>query len=478
MAPALLDKTKQEQTTLEVLQRSDPAVEQVLGNAAHVCLYVMRVENQTWERKNVEGSLFLLKRRTNPRFQIVVLNKLSTENYTEAVHGGFEVELSEPYLMYTQGDGKVHGIWFYDEKDMASIAGLLNRVKAGLPSPDVLPSNLQADTSAAAGRSEDDRGFWDRQAPAQPPQQAQAQGAPQATQGPQTGRTASSQPPQPAAPAPSATALQPAGGADDSDSHTLTALLNRAQLGSRQPSSTAPVPPALMGPSGPAAAPARPGGGRPTAPVSSSAAPPLPLPPSYFQQSAQQPPLPAPVSTAGKHSVTSLEELQRGLADAAGLQQQGMELRPPPLPQHPPQLLQPPSAPQQDPQSSAALRAANGALTALLAGADKRSSSYIADGQGFTPRAAPTTQPPPASLPPHPYATMGPYGPGLSSMQLVEAGGARAREALQQQQPSIRQGAPTPQQQQALLRLALGQLVQRPAFLDMMAEELRVVGLL
>ncbi|GFH23244.1 hypothetical protein HaLaN_20831, partial [Haematococcus lacustris] len=106
----------------------------------------------------------------------------------------------------------------------------------------------KADASAAAGRSEDDRGFWDRQAPAQPPQQAQAQGAPQATQGPQTGRTASSQPPQPAAPAPSATALQ-------------------------------------------------------------------------------LPPLPAPVSTAGKHSVTSLEELQRGLADAAGLQQQGMELR-------------------------------------------------------------------------------------------------------------------------------------------------------
>lgn len=33
---------------------------------------------QTQERKNIEGSLFLLKRRTSPRFQLAVLNKLST----------------------------------------------------------------------------------------------------------------------------------------------------------------------------------------------------------------------------------------------------------------------------------------------------------------------------------------------------------------------------------------------------------------
>lgn len=29
------------------------------------------------------------------------------ENYTEAVEGGFHAELSPPYLMYTQGNGKV-----------------------------------------------------------------------------------------------------------------------------------------------------------------------------------------------------------------------------------------------------------------------------------------------------------------------------------------------------------------------------------
>jgi hypothetical protein len=30
------------------------------------------------QRKNIEGSLFLIKRRAQPRFQMLVLNKLST----------------------------------------------------------------------------------------------------------------------------------------------------------------------------------------------------------------------------------------------------------------------------------------------------------------------------------------------------------------------------------------------------------------
>ena len=88
-------------------------LQQVLATAGHVCLYYMHVSTQQWvgrqgmlprgwlcrhmvawrsssichrlapafgiqTRKNVEGSLFLLKRRKAPRFQMMVLNKLAT----------------------------------------------------------------------------------------------------------------------------------------------------------------------------------------------------------------------------------------------------------------------------------------------------------------------------------------------------------------------------------------------------------------
>jgi hypothetical protein len=112
------------------------------------------------QRKNIEGSLFLIKRRTQPRFQMLVLNKLSTgavvcttaavssiwptrtawgvlskwsscitymkltllfcdrhvsllisvvaaDNYTEPIHGGLELESNPPYLMYTHGNDEV-----------------------------------------------------------------------------------------------------------------------------------------------------------------------------------------------------------------------------------------------------------------------------------------------------------------------------------------------------------------------------------
>lgn len=36
------------------------------------------LSNPPQERKNVEGPLFLVKRRSQPRFQLIVLNKLGT----------------------------------------------------------------------------------------------------------------------------------------------------------------------------------------------------------------------------------------------------------------------------------------------------------------------------------------------------------------------------------------------------------------
>jgi mRNA-decapping enzyme 1B len=47
---------------LTVLQRLDPAVEDILITAAHVTLYDFNIELNQWSRKDVEGSLFVVKR--------------------------------------------------------------------------------------------------------------------------------------------------------------------------------------------------------------------------------------------------------------------------------------------------------------------------------------------------------------------------------------------------------------------------------
>ncbi|GAX73372.1 hypothetical protein CEUSTIGMA_g825.t1 [Chlamydomonas eustigma] len=161
---------------LQTLRLVDPDVDEVLETAAHVCLYHMHVTTQQWVRKNVEGSLFLLKRRREPRFQMMVLNRLSTDNYVETVHAGLDFEVNAPYLMYTHGNSEIHGIWFYEQQDLDRLSALLDRVKSGLPRADLLPQNAPSSEGAS---------FWDREVtvikePVRPPPQPQPQQAPSA----------------------------------------------------------------------------------------------------------------------------------------------------------------------------------------------------------------------------------------------------------------------------------------------------------
>ena len=78
-------------------------------------------------RKNVEGTLFVVKRRVEPRFQFVVLNRLSTENCREDLIGAFEFELSPPYLLYRNSE-EVNGIWFYKQEECDEMSALFDKI--------------------------------------------------------------------------------------------------------------------------------------------------------------------------------------------------------------------------------------------------------------------------------------------------------------------------------------------------------------
>jgi hypothetical protein len=48
--PLIKDVTATAATNLNVLKRTDPDVEEVLGTAGHVCLYGFDVETKQWAR--------------------------------------------------------------------------------------------------------------------------------------------------------------------------------------------------------------------------------------------------------------------------------------------------------------------------------------------------------------------------------------------------------------------------------------------
>ncbi|CAM6046851.1 unnamed protein product [Sphagnum compactum] len=148
-----LDQNSTKELNLTVLQRMDRHVEDILTTAAHVTFYQFRVEDSQWSRKDVEGSLFVVKRRTHPRFQFVVMNRRSTENLVEDLLDDFLYEVQVPYLLYRNATQEVNGIWFYNPRECEEVAKLFQRL-LGTPSLSFQSSSEYQELEPMAGMLE------------------------------------------------------------------------------------------------------------------------------------------------------------------------------------------------------------------------------------------------------------------------------------------------------------------------------------
>ena len=81
----------------------------------------MRAHHVMQQRKDIEGSMFVVKRNCQPYFQLIVKNRLSTIDMVQDITTEFQMQAMDPYLIFRsrespQSDVKViHGIWFYDQ---------------------------------------------------------------------------------------------------------------------------------------------------------------------------------------------------------------------------------------------------------------------------------------------------------------------------------------------------------------------------
>ncbi|CAN0879435.1 mRNA-decapping enzyme-like protein [Linum grandiflorum] len=123
-----LDHKTTKLLNLTVLQRIDPFIEEILITVAHVTLYQFNIDTSQWGRKDVEGSLFVVKRNAQPRFQFIVMNRRNTENLVENLLGDFEYEIQLPYLLYRNASQEVRGIWFYNPSECDDVVNLFNRI--------------------------------------------------------------------------------------------------------------------------------------------------------------------------------------------------------------------------------------------------------------------------------------------------------------------------------------------------------------
>jgi len=150
-----LSEDTRRKANLRVLQRLDNRVEDIVESASHVGLYEFSQSEQKWDKKPTEGSLFLVKRscEASSRFQLIILNRSSAENWTLDVTSRMQLQNTDPYLILRQkeeGQSEILGIWFHNGNERDNIASLLTKAIQSLESlPPKVESNIDPAIAAA-----------------------------------------------------------------------------------------------------------------------------------------------------------------------------------------------------------------------------------------------------------------------------------------------------------------------------------------
>lgn len=141
------------------LQMSDPAICDVLGQAQYVGLYTMkegRTGNPEWEKASIEGAMFIVRRSTEPKYNVIIKNQLGNDDLIEVPSADWDLDIHPNYLLYRTGDGDIKGWWFHDDDErkhiLEEIQMVLDDLKGNRNAPKVEswvgPMNTVGDAAA------------------------------------------------------------------------------------------------------------------------------------------------------------------------------------------------------------------------------------------------------------------------------------------------------------------------------------------
>mmetsp|Transcript_43959 Transcript_43959/g.126936 ORF Transcript_43959/g.126936 Transcript_43959/m.126936 type:complete len:225 (-) Transcript_43959:336-1010(-) len=124
-----INEQARKEANLRLLQRSmDQSISNILGNATHVVLYEFSQDSQSWEKSDVEGSMFLAERPSG--YLLVILNRNSRDNYPMELSPDFQLQHSDPYLIFRQqikGETVIRGIWFPNASERIAMNDMLEK---------------------------------------------------------------------------------------------------------------------------------------------------------------------------------------------------------------------------------------------------------------------------------------------------------------------------------------------------------------
>jgi len=116
---------------LESLQLQDPEITQIIVYSKFVVAYLLQQDgpNPGWRKANIEGPVYIVRRRTAPRYQLMVKNQLHMNDLLDSLHPDWELDCQKNYVFYKVQDAtkRIRGLWFHDDAERQKIESTLEK---------------------------------------------------------------------------------------------------------------------------------------------------------------------------------------------------------------------------------------------------------------------------------------------------------------------------------------------------------------
>jgi len=145
---------------LQSLQQNDPLIDQVVVYSKFVVAYLLQQDgaNPGWRKANIEGPVYVVRRRGTPRFQLLVKNQFSTNDLLDDLHPDWELDCQKNYVFYKVEDPskRIRGLWFHDDNERQRIEGVIEKTLKEVRSQPAEPQTEPQPQVMPAGKAEPD----------------------------------------------------------------------------------------------------------------------------------------------------------------------------------------------------------------------------------------------------------------------------------------------------------------------------------
>jgi len=131
---------------LQQFQAADPHAHSIVASSKFVVTYLLEQDgaNPGWRKANIEGPLYVVRRRVAPWYQLIVKNKNSQNDLADYLHAGLELDCQKNYIFYKVEDAakRIRGLWFHDDAERTKVEGEIEKLLEDLrKGPQAIPNS-------------------------------------------------------------------------------------------------------------------------------------------------------------------------------------------------------------------------------------------------------------------------------------------------------------------------------------------------